>query len=138
MNQRHLAGIGARLVTFLQDLQAAAENIFPYLPEGDRPLADFDQFIRPVKGLPACLRLESEKLGKTDRYTVKNALQRTDGWVGGVGFDQRNRRIGDTGTSCQFPLGNIMAQPQMPQTSAYIHRHARAPVALVRNIENPC
>lgn len=51
MNQRHLAGIGARLVTFLEDLQAAAEDILTHLPEGDRPLADFNQFIRPVKAL---------------------------------------------------------------------------------------
>lgn len=84
MDQWHLAGIGTRLVTFLQDLQAAAENIFAHLPEGYRSFADFDKFIRAVKCLAAGLRLVGEKFGKADRYTVENALQRADGRVGGV------------------------------------------------------
>jgi len=105
MHQWHLAGIGARLVALLQNLQAAAEEVFADLPIGNGALADFDQFLRRIEGLFRRFRFEGEEFGKSDRDAVENAFQRTDGWIGRIGFDQRDRRIGNAGTLGEFTLG---------------------------------
>ena len=45
MCQRYPAGVAARLVAFLEDLQAPAKQIVADLPIGDRLLADLGQFV---------------------------------------------------------------------------------------------
>jgi hypothetical protein len=91
VDERNLSGVGSRLVAFLQYLQAAPEEIVAHLQEGDRTLADFRQFIGAIEGLSRAFRLEGKEFRQTDRYAVEDALQRADGRIGSVGFDQRDR-----------------------------------------------
>src|SRR5829696_7689470 len=51
MGQRHPAGVAARLVALLENLQAAAEQIVADLAEGDRFLADLGQFVGAIERL---------------------------------------------------------------------------------------
>ena len=103
MHQRHFSSVCAGLIAFLQDLKAAAEQVIADLPVGNRPLADLDQFVGPVKRFLRPIGLEGKKLRKPDRDTVENALQRADGWVGRIGLDQRNRRVGHAGPAWPIP-----------------------------------
>src|SRR5882672_8556150 len=124
MSQRHPAGVAARLVALFQDLQAPAEQIVPDLAEGDRLLADFGQFVGAIEGLARPLRLDREELGKPHRQAVEDALERADGGVHLVRFDQRDRRIGHAGAFCEFALGELVTGPNEAESPTDIDAHA--------------
>jgi hypothetical protein len=76
-----------------------------------------------VECLAGLLRLEGEKLRKSDRDSVKDALQRADGWVGGIGLDQRNGGVRHARPFGQFALREVVKQAQMAQSLADIDGH---------------
>jgi len=123
MGQRHPAGVAARLVALFQDLQAPAEQIVADLAEGDRLLADLGQFVGAIERLARPLRLDREEFGEPHREAVEDALERADRRVHLVGFDQRDRRIGDAGALGQLALGELVTRPNEAESPTDIDAH---------------
>lgn len=80
-----------RDIALLQDLKASAKHGLPHLTLGDAALPDFHEFLRRVERLLRRLRLKREQLRQTDRNAVEYPLQSSDGRIGAVRFDQRDR-----------------------------------------------
>ena len=137
MGQRHPAGVAARLVALLEDLQAAAEQIVADLTEGDRLLADLGLFVGAIEGLARPLRLDSEEFGEPHRQAVEDALERTDGGVHLVRFDKRDRRIGHAGALRQLALGELVTRPNEPESPTDIDAHRKSLLQVFR-IEQIC
>src|SRR6266702_2907372 len=127
MHQMDAAGVAAGLVALFQDLEVAAEQIVADLAIGDRLLADLGQLFWAVEDLAPCLRLQRKELGEPHRDAVEDALERADRRVHLVGFDQRDRRIGDAGALGERPLRQLVAGPDESQPSTDVDAHAPDP-----------
>src|SRR5260370_24743460 len=136
VNQRHPAGVAAGLVALLQDLQGATEQIVPDLAIRNRLLADLGQFVGAVERFLLPLRLKGEEFGQSHWNTVEDALERADGGIHLVGFDQRDRRIGHAGALCEFALRDLVTRPNESQPSTNIDAHREIPVAGVADRAN--
>src|SRR5262249_19379860 len=136
MHQWYATGVAARTVTLVQDLQRAAEQAVADLQIGDRLLADLGQLISAVKRLARPLRLDGEEFRKAHRNAVEDALERADRRIHLVGFDQRDRRIGDPGALCQLPLRQLVAAANESESPADIDAHRVSPVACVADRAN--
>ncbi len=104
VNKRNLARIGARLVALLQDLQTAAKQIIADLAIGDLAFADLDKLFCRIEGLLRLIRLKGEEFCEPDGNAIENALQRPNGRIGGVGFDQRYGGVRHARALGQLPL----------------------------------
>jgi hypothetical protein len=62
VREGNLAGICARFVAFLQDLERAPEQVVADLAVGNLALSDLDQFIPAIEGLLRLLRLQRKEL----------------------------------------------------------------------------
>src|SRR6187402_854174 len=127
MNEMHASGVAAGLIALFQNLEVAAEQIVADLAIGDRLLAYLGQLFGAVEDLAPRLRLQREKLGEPHRDAVEDALERADRRVHLVGFDQRDRRIGDAGALGECPLRQLLAGPDESQPSTNVDAHARDP-----------
>ena len=81
------AGIGVWLIGLIKNLQAAAEQIVADLFQGQFAFADFLQFLGGKEDCLLGFDLKGKEFGQTDRNTVQNALQGTDGGIDFAGLD---------------------------------------------------
>src|SRR6478609_10570713 len=89
--------------------------------------AGLGQLFAAVKYLAPALRLQREEFGEPHRNAVEDALEGADRRVHLVGFDQRDRRIGDAGALGEFALRQLLARPDESQPSTDIDAHVPVP-----------
>src|SRR5690606_22832054 len=137
MHQRHAPRICTGLVALFQNLQRAPDQVLADLPIGDAALSDLAQLLGHVENLARLFGLEREELGEADRNPVQNALQRADGRIDPVRFDQRNRGIRHTRPLGKLSLREVMTRTQIAQPPTDIdRRHPSLHVSDVEYIEN--
>src|SRR3954470_5626992 len=127
MDEVNASGVAAGFIALLQDLQAATEQIVADLPIGDRLLAHLGQLFAAVEDLAPARRLQREEFGEPHRNAVEDALECPHRRIHLVGFDQRNRRIGDAGAFGEFALRQLLARPDESQPSTDIDAHVPGP-----------
>src|SRR5688500_6499442 len=91
MHERNAPGIRTGCVPFLEDLQGAPDEVLADLTERYGALADLHEFVLAVESLARLRGLKSKELRKPDGNTVEDTLERSDGRVGLIGFNQGNR-----------------------------------------------
>lgn len=132
LRHQKVGGVQALTTSLLEDLQCAADVAISDLAIGDRSLSDLNKLISSVERLPGSLRLKGEELSQTNRNTVKDPLERSNGRVHPVRFDQRNGRIRHSSSLCELALRELVVGAHEAKPLAEIHVHKGGPVIAVQ------
>src|SRR4029079_11219102 len=80
---------------------------------------------------------DRKELSEPHREAVEDALERADGGVHLVGFDQRDRRIGHPGTLGEFALRQLVTGANEAESPTDIDAHRKSLLQVFR-IEQIC